>query len=151
MFRLAVPAALFGTLARTDLHTLANLSIVAFGISTVVVYAAGMLLEPVRLPAPAGRAGHRRDGGRPRQLGEPGPAGDDAGARETASFVTTVIVSQTVVITPILLTALDAANGEERRSHLRYVVTLPVRNPIIIASAAGALCSAFSLGRARRT
>lgn len=142
VFRLAVPAALFGTLARTDLHTLANLSIVAFGTSTVVVYAAGMLVS---------RYAFRRP------LGEQAIAGMAAGHVNSAnlglpvmtqvlgngSFVTTVIVFQTVVITPILLTTLDAANGEERRSHLRYVVTLPVRNPIIIASAAGALCSAF--------
>jgi predicted permease len=142
VFRLAMPAALFGTLARTDLHALANLSIVAFGISTVVAYAAGMLVDRYAFRRPAGEqaiagmaAGHVNSA----NLGLPVMTQ----VLGNGSFVTTVILFQTVVITPILLTMLDSATGGERRSHLRDAVTLPVRNPIIIASALGALCSAF--------
>lgn len=141
VFRLAMPAALFGTLAKTDLRSLANLSIAAFGTSTLIAYAAGMLVSRYAFRRPPGEralagmaAGHVNSA----NVGLPVMTQ----VLGNGSFITTVVLFQTVLITPVLLTVLDTATGGGRRGHLRDAVTLPVRNPIIIGSALGALCSA---------
>jgi predicted permease len=70
----------------------------------------------------------------------------------SGSFVTTVILLQTVVITPLILTLVETADSPMKtpvgksttppRHRLRDTLTLPLRNPIIIASALGATASA---------
>ena len=141
VFRLAMPAALFGMLAKTDLHALANTSIVAFAVSVVATCLVGLLVS---------RRFFRRG------LGEQAIAGMAAGYVNSAnlgipvavqvlgsgSFVSTVILLQTVVVTPVILTLIDAGSGS-RRLRLRDIALLPLRNPIIIASALGATCSAL--------
>ena len=138
-----MPAALFGMLAKTDLHALANTGIVAFAASAVLTFAVGLI---------AARRLFRRP------LGEQAISGMAAGYVNSAnlgipvavqvlgsgSFVTTVILLQTVVITPAILTLVDLGDAAGRpRPRLREQVLLPLRNPIIVASALGATTSAL--------
>jgi predicted permease len=141
VFRVAMPAALFGMLAKTDLHALANTGIIAFAASAVLTFAVGLT---------AARRLFRRP------LGEQAISGMAAGYVNSAnlgipvavqvlgsgSFVTTVILLQTVVITPAILTLVDVGNAAAR-PRLRQQLLLPLRNPIIVASALGASVSAL--------
>ena len=58
-----------------------------------------------------------------------------------ATFLTGVLLFQVLVITPIVLTLLDRGDG--RRLRLSRLASLPLRNPVILGMAAGALCSVF--------
>jgi predicted permease len=141
VFRVAMPAALFGMLAKTDLHALANSAILAFAASAVATFAVGLTVS-------------RRVFGRP--LAEQAISGMSAGYVNSAnlgipvavqvlgngSFVTTVILLQTIVITPAILTLVEVGRATGR-PRLRDQVLLPLGNPIIIASALGATTSAL--------
>ncbi|MDH6109651.1 putative permease [Kitasatospora sp. MAP12-15] len=138
VFHVAMPAALFTMLARTPLSAFASTSMIAFAAGTAVVSALGLL---------AGRRLFRR------------PLADQAiGAMAAsyvnsanlgipvalqvlgdASFVAQVVLFQVLFVTPVILTLLDTGGG------LRRALLLPVRNPIILASALGALFSAAHL------
>jgi predicted permease len=58
-----------------------------------------------------------------------------------ASLVAPVILLQQLVFTPVCLTVLDLVSGG--RPSLRSILTQPFRNPVIIASVAGAIVSAL--------
>ena len=142
VFRIAMPAALFGMLARTDVRGLANTSIVAFGASAGVTCLVGLALS--RLLFKRGLADQAISGMasgyvNSANLGIP-VAVQILGS---ASFVSTVILLQTVVVTPLILTLVDVGTGlERRRSRLRDTLLLPLRNPVIIGSGLGAVVSA---------
>ena len=61
----------------------------------------------------------------------------------SAVFLSTVILFNTVLVTPIVLTLMGLSSGSApgMRHRLRSMALLPVHNPIIIASACGALVS----------
>jgi len=58
-----------------------------------------------------------------------------------ASLVAPVILLQQLVFTPVCLTVLDLVSGG--KPSVRSIVTQPIRNPVIIASVAGAIVSAL--------
>jgi len=58
-----------------------------------------------------------------------------------ASLVAPVILLQQLVFTPVCLTVLDLVSGG--KPSLRSILTQPIRNPVIIASVAGAIVSAL--------
>jgi len=142
VFRVAMPASLFGMLARANLHALANTSIVAFGASSLAACGLGLALST-------------------RVFGRDVPDGAVVGMASgyvnsanlgipvaiqvlgNAVFLSTVILFNTVLVTPIVLTlmGLSSESAPGVRQRLRSIALLPVHNPIIIASACGALVS----------
>jgi len=130
----AMPAALFGTLSRAPLAGFGLVGLLAFAASTFLVGSAGFALA---------RWGLRRT------LGEQTIAGMAAGYVNAgnlgipvavqilgdASFVAVVLLFQVLVLAPVVLCALDAGTGS--RPGFRRVLTLPVRNPILLACVCG--------------
>lgn len=142
VFRVAMPASLFGMLAKADLHALANTSIVAFGASSLAACALGLLMSArlfgrdVSNGAVVGMASGYVNSA---NLGIP-VAVQVLG---NAVFLSTVILFNTVLLTPIVLTLMSLSGGPAPGvlQRLRSIAMLPLRNPIIIASAFGALAS----------
>jgi predicted permease len=143
VFRVAMPASLFGMLAKADLHALANTSIVAFGVSSLVACGLGLVLgtRVFGRDVPNGAMVAMASGYvNSANLGIP-VAVQVLG---NAVFLSTVILFNTVLVTPIVLTLMGLSDGPSPglRQRLRGIAMLPVHNPIIIASAFGALVSA---------
>src|SRR5271169_4538602 len=61
------------------------------------------------------------------------------------SFLVEVVLLQVLVVTPIILIALDRHNAVNGRICFQRIVTLPGRNPVILASALGAVASVTPL------
>ncbi|WP_194922159.1 AEC family transporter [Catenulispora rubra] len=143
VFRVAMPASLFGMLARADLHALANTSIIAFGVSSLVACGLGLVMgtRVFGRDVPNGAVVAMASGYvNSANLGIP-VAVQVLG---NAVFLSTVILFNTVLATPIILTLMGLSDGPKPglRQRLRSIAMLPVHNPIIIASALGALVSA---------
>ena len=142
VFRVAMPASLFGMLARSDLRALANTSIVAFGVSSLAACGLGLVISTrvfgrdVSNGAVVAMASGYVNSA---NLGIP-VAIQVLG---NAAFLSTVILFNTVLVTPILMTLMSLGDGPSPgiRHRLRGIALLPVHNPIIIASAFGALVS----------
>ena len=143
VFRVAMPASLFGMLAKADLHALVNTSIVAFGVSSLVACGLGLVMgtRVFGRDVPNGAVVAMASGYvNSANLGIP-VAIQVLG---NAVFLSTVILFNTVLVTPIVLTLMGLSDGSAPglRQRLRGIAMLPVHNPIIIASAFGALVSA---------
>ncbi|WP_282205044.1 AEC family transporter [Kitasatospora fiedleri] len=160
VFHVSMPAALFTVVARTDLASFADRWVLAFAAGTLI---ASLLGLPVgrrlrRLPrTPAERtvavmaAGYVNSG----NLGIPVAAqvlGD-------ASYAAPVLLFQVLLVTPLMLTVLDATTPAPSSSpspadrptsrptsrpaaRLRRLALLPLRNPVILGAGLGALFSA---------
>ncbi|WP_369182437.1 AEC family transporter [Streptomyces sp. Y1] len=139
VFHVAMPAALFLMISRTPLDRFANPSMLAFAAGTAAGTGLGLL---------AGRLLFRRKGGElaigamasgyvnSANLGIPVAmqvVGD-------ASFVAPVVLFQILLVTPAVLAVLDSGAAGRRA-----LVTLPLRNPILLATALGAVASATGL------
>ncbi|MFI9160264.1 AEC family transporter [Kitasatospora aureofaciens] len=139
VFHVAMPAALFLMIARTPLGHFANPSMFAFVVGAAVATGLGLL---------AGRVLFRRERGElaigamaagyvnSANLGIPVTmqvVGD-------ASFVGPVILFQILLVTPAVLAVLDSGAAGRRA-----LLTLPLRNPVLLATALGALASATGL------
>ena len=157
VFHVAMPAALFVRLVKTSLAGFDARPLAAFAASTAIVMAIGWYL--------AGRVFDRKPGERAiwgmaagyvnaANLGIPVAMQILGGI----SFLVQVLLFQTMVVSPIVLIALDrhaetariAATARNpggpgiRRITLRRTATVPFRNPIILASALGIALSAVS-------
>ncbi|MBD0689096.1 AEC family transporter [Streptomyces sp. CBMA123] len=139
VFHVAMPAALFLMIARTPLGHFANASMLAFVAGAAVATGLGLL---------AGRLLFRRKRGElaigamaagyvnSANLGIPVTmqvVGD-------ASFVGPVILFQILLVTPAVLAVLDSGAAGRRA-----LLTLPLRNPVLLATALGAVASATGL------
>ncbi|MFI6128505.1 AEC family transporter [Micromonospora sp. NPDC051141] len=144
VFHLAMPSALFLTLSRMPLSGFAGRSLLAFGVSTAAVVGAGWL--------GASRLFGRGRGERPvwgmasgyvnsANLGIP-IATQVLG---TVSFLAEVVLWQVLVVTPMVLVVLDRHRNPAGRVRIRRIASLPVRNPVILASLLGVACSAAGL------
>lgn len=144
VFHLAMPSALFLTLSRMPLSGFAGRSLLAFGLSTAAVVGFGW--------AGASRLFGRKPGERPiwgmaagyvnsANLGIP-IATQVLG---NVSFLAEVVLLQVLVVTPVILVALDRHSDPAGRVRVRRIATLPVRNPVILASLLGVACSAAGL------
>ncbi|MFF5052244.1 AEC family transporter [Micromonospora sp. NPDC000663] len=141
VFHLAMPAALFLALSRMPLSGFAGRPLLAFAVSTAAVVAVGW--------AGASRLFSRTPGERPiwgmaagyvnsANLGIPIATqilGD-------VSFLAEVVLLQVLVVTPVILVALDRHSDPTGRVRVRRIASLPVRNPVILASLLGVACSA---------
>ncbi|MEV4559218.1 AEC family transporter [Kitasatospora sp. NPDC049285] len=145
VFHVAMPAALFTVVARTDLASFANTSMLAFAAGTLVAsllgWAAARRLfgrRPAEQAIGTMAAGYVNSG----NLGIPVAAqvlGD-------ASYVAPVLLFQVLLVTPVMLALLDTATGAARGrgARVRRLLWLPLRNPVILGAGLGALFSAFS-------
>ncbi|OKK18961.1 hypothetical protein AMK09_17865 [Streptomyces sp. CB02488] len=151
VFHVAMPAALFGMVSGSRPADFAHLSLVAFATATALVSAAGYGVA--RRFFGRGRAGAAVSGMasgyvNSANLGIPVAVrvlGD-------ASFVAQVILFQVLLVSPVILTLLDsgtraeaAPGGRRTGSGLRRMLTMPVRNPVIMASLLGVAVSAAGL------
>jgi len=144
VFHLAMPAALFMKLSATPLSSFDYRSLAAFGVSTAAVVGAGWLA--------AGRLFGRKAGERPlwgmaagyvnsANLGIP----IAQQVLHSVSFLAEVVLLQVLVVTPIIVIALDRHGDAAGRVRVRRIASLPARNPVILASALGLLWSAARL------
>jgi malonate transporter len=140
VFHLAMPAALFLTLSSMPLAGFAGRALIAFGTSTAAVVGAGWLgsrllgRKPGEQPILGMAAGYVNSA----NLGIP-IANQVLGG---VSFLAEVVLLQVLVVTPVILIALDRHADTSGRMRLRRIAALPLRNPVIIASALGVCWSA---------
>ncbi|MEU2673539.1 AEC family transporter [Streptomyces sp. NPDC007164] len=162
VFHVAMPAALFTMVSGARLNTFANSSMVAFAASTALVCGLGFLVSG-RLfgRGTADRAIGSMASGyvNSANLGIPVAVqvlGD-------ASFVAQIILFQVLLVSPVILALLDSGagtgtgevtgagagtgtkSGSGRAVVFRRMLSMPVRNPIIMASLLGVAVSALGL------
>src|SRR5258708_17397821 len=141
VFHIAMPAALFVRLSRTPLTGFDGRQLTAFVASTAVVIGAGWY--------GAGRIFDRKSGERAiwwiaggyvhaPNLGIP-IAMQVLGS---VSFLVEVLLLQTLIITPVVLATLDRHGDVGDKNRFRRLATLPVRTPVLLASALGIAASA---------
>ncbi|GAA1990749.1 AEC family transporter [Kitasatospora viridis] len=144
VFHVAMPAALFSMLAKAPLGSFANPSMLAFAAGTL---AAGLLGWSAarwlfgRGPADQAIAGMAAGYVNSANLGIP-VAVQVLG---NASFIGPVLLFQVLLVTPVILALLDAGTSRAEGRRMARLVRLPLRNPIILASALGVACSAAGL------
>ncbi len=142
VFHIAMPASLLAMLARTPLRDLADPSLLVFAAGTVAVSLAGLAASRFlfgRGPADQALGGMAAGYVNSANLGIP-VAVQVLG---NASFVVAVVLFQVLAITPVILALLDAGTRRPDRSPVRDLLLLPLRNPIVLASASGAALSAL--------
>ncbi|WP_412741602.1 AEC family transporter [Krasilnikovia sp. MM14-A1004] len=144
VFHLAMPSALFLTLSRMPLSGFLGLPLLAFAISSATVVGFGWLgasrlfgRKPDERPIWGMAAGYVNSA----NLGIP-IATQILG---NVSFLAEVVLLNVLVMTPVILGALDRRRDPAGRIRIRHLTTLPVRNPVILASLLGIACSAAGL------
>ncbi|MGW7710359.1 AEC family transporter [Streptomyces sp. NPDC054771] len=152
VFHVAMPAALFTMVSGARPASFANPSMVAFAAGTALVCGLGFLA--------AGRLFGR--GTADRAIGSMASGYVNSAnlgipvavqVLGDASFVAQIILFQVLLVSPVILTLLDAGTdtgagtgpGTGKRVVVRRMLTMPVRNPIIMASLLGLAVSALGL------
>ncbi|KAA2266494.1 AEC family transporter [Solihabitans fulvus] len=141
-FYVAMPAVLFTTLMGSPIGRLANRGMLVFATGTIVVGAIGFALSRWvfrRRLAEAAVGAMSASYVNSANLGIPVAVqvlGD-------STFIAAVVLFQVLVLTPVVLTAVEADTNGSGGRRLRALLLLPVRNPIIAASIAGVLVSAL--------
>lgn len=144
VFHLAMPAALFLTMSTMPLSHFEWRSLAAFGASIALVISVGWLA--------ISKAFHRKPGERPiwamtagyvnsANLGIP----IAAQVLHSIAFLAQVVLLQTLIVTPLILISLDRHHDAGGQAALRRVATLPLRNPVVLASALGLVWSVARL------
>lgn len=140
VFHLAMPAALFLTMAGMPLSHFEWRSLAAFGASTALVISVGWLglskafsRKPGERPIWAMAAGYVNSA----NLGIP----IAAQILRSIAFLAQIVLLQTLIVTPLILIALDRQHNAGGQAALRRVATLPLRNPVVLASALGLVWS----------
>ncbi|MGC5662901.1 AEC family transporter [Micromonospora sp. WMMD723] len=144
VFQLAMPAALFLALSRMPLSGFAGRPLLAFAVSTAAVVGCGWFgasrlfgRAPGERPVWGMAAGYVNSA----NLGIPIATqvlGDVA-------FLAQVVLLQVLVVAPVILVALDRHRDPAGRVRMHRIASLPVRNPVILASLLGVACSAAGL------
>jgi predicted permease len=136
VFHVAMPVALFVTLARTHLAEFDAKPLIAFAAGTTLIvgvgwYAAGRLFG--RKPAERAIWGMAASYVNSANLGIP----IALRVLGNVSFLVQVVLLQVLVVTPVILITLDRHASAAGRIRLRRIATLPFRNPVILGSALG--------------
>ena len=136
VFHVAMPAALFVTLARTPLTGFDARPLAAFAVSTALLIGPAWYLS--------GRAFDRKPGERAIWAMAAGYVNSANLGIPVAlqvignlTFLVQVVLVQVLVVTPVILAALDRHADSSGQLRIRRFVTLPFRNPVILASALG--------------
>ncbi|MDG4840220.1 AEC family transporter [Micromonospora sp. WMMD967] len=144
VFHLAMPSALFLALSRMPLSGFAGRPLLAFAVSTAAVVGVGWVAASWLFGHTSGErpiwgmaAGYVNSA----NLGIP-IATQVIG---NVSFLAEVVLLQVLVVTPVILIALDRHSDPAGRVRVRRIASLPVRNPVILASLLGVACSATGL------
>ncbi|SFX12791.1 hypothetical protein SAMN02787144_1001584 [Streptomyces atratus] len=150
VFHVAMPAALFTMVSGARLGSFANSSMVAFAAGTALVCGLGFLA--------AGRLFGR--GTADRAIGSMASGYVNSAnlgipvavqVLGDASFVAQIILFQVLLVSPVILTLLDTGTGAGTGARsgkavvFRRMLTMPVRNPVIMASLLGVAVSALGL------
>ncbi|MFD4943187.1 AEC family transporter [Streptomyces sp. NPDC058239] len=146
VFHVAMPAALFTMVSGAQLDAFANSSMVAFAAGTALVCGLGFVA--------AGRLFGR--GTADRAIGSMASGYVNSAnlgipvavqVLGDASFVAQIILFQVLLVSPVILTLLDTGTGTGSGKGIvvRRMLTMPVRNPIIMASLLGVVVSALGL------
>ncbi|MFD9425290.1 MULTISPECIES: AEC family transporter [unclassified Streptomyces] len=144
VFHVAMPAALFMMVSRARLGSFVNPSVLAFAAGTALVSAVGFVVARRffgRGTAEGAISGMASGYVNSANLGIPVAVqvlGD-------ASFVAQIILFQVLLVSPVILTLLDRGTDRSNthwKAGFRRMLTMPVRNPIIMASLLGLLVSA---------
>ncbi|MFB6816597.1 AEC family transporter [Streptomyces sp. NPDC056347] len=148
VFHVAMPAALFTMVSGARPGAFANPSMVAFAAGTALACGLGFLLSG-RL---FGRGtADRAIGGMVSGYVNSANLGIPVAVQVLgdASFVAQIILFQVLLVSPVILTLLDSGTesgtGTGGSAVLRRMLTMPVRNPIILASLLGLAVSALGL------
>jgi hypothetical protein len=142
VFLAAMPALLFTTLVERDPASVLDEGIVAFAVSTYVICAAGAWLARRRGRRSAGQlaiSGMSAGYVNAAYLGIPVAVqvlGDPA-------FMVSAAVFQLMLVTPLILAALDRDAHDRTGGRLRSVLLLPVRTPIVAASVLALIIAAL--------
>ncbi|MGG8406246.1 AEC family transporter, partial [Streptomyces sp. 12297] len=143
-FTFAMPALLFLTMARSRPADLVRPGVLVFALSLLSVFAvAQVLTHRVFRRGPGDRAiasmaaAHVNSA----NLGIPVAIH----VLKDTSFVVTVALFQTLLVTPLILVLIDLGVRPDSEGRLRRMVSLPLRNPIVAASAGGLAVSALGL------
>jgi malonate transporter len=141
VFHIAMPATLFVTLARTSLSGFGGLPLVAFVVSAAAAGGGGWLLATrwfsrsgCERTIEAMAAGYVNSA----NLGIP----IALQVLGSVSFLVDVVLWQTVLVTPVILLALDRGTDRHARLRWRRLLSLPFRTPIISACVLGVIASA---------
>ncbi|MFE4329401.1 AEC family transporter [Streptomyces sp. NPDC056831] len=146
VFHVAMPAALFTMVSGARPAAFANSSMVAFAAGTALVCGLGFVA--------AGRLFGR--GTADRAIGSMASGYVNSAnlgipvavqVLGDASFVAQIILFQVLLVSPVILTLLDTGTGtgSGKGVVVRRMLTMPVRNPIIMASLLGVVVSALGL------
>ncbi|MFI1395794.1 AEC family transporter [Streptomyces sp. NPDC020681] len=140
-FAFAMPALLFLTLSRSRVSELVSPGVAVFAVSLLIVFTVGLLL---------GRWVFRRRRA-DRAIGAMAGAYVNSAnlgipiavhVLDDASFMIAAALFQTLFVTPLILILIDLDVRREARDRRRRILQLPLRNPIIAASAAGVTVAA---------
>jgi predicted permease len=142
VFHLAMPAALFVTLSRANLTSFDIKPLIAFALSTALVVGVGWYVarrlfgrKPAEQAIWSMAAGYVNSA----NLGIP----IALRILGNVSFLVQVVLLQVLVVSPIVLIMLDRHADAAGRIRIRRILTLPVRNPVILGSALG-VCAALT-------
>lgn len=142
VFHVAMPAVLFTTLSRTPVSRLLSPAIAVFAVGTLVVgvgalaasrWLFGRGLADQSISAMAACYVNSANLGVPVAISVLGDA----------SFIVTVLLFQVLLVTPLVLTLVELDVAAAGGNRWRELLTLPVRSPIIAASALGVIVSAL--------
>lgn len=141
VFYVAMPAALLGTLTRQPITGLAGRGIAAFALATLLMGGIGfaaarwVFRRPLADQAIGAMASGYVNAG---NLGIPVAVqvlGD-------ASFIAVVLLIQTMILTPIILSTLDIAQSDHPAGRWRRLLTVPLRSPVLLACLSGVVLGA---------
>ncbi len=127
-FNVAIPAVVFTTLVKIPLRKLPVIPLSAYALSAVVIGLLGFLVT-------RGKLNERVIGGMASAYVNSGNLGIPVAlyVLGDASLIVAIVAFQTVVVTPLIVGMLDSSG--------RRLWTLPLRVPVVLASAAGVLCT----------
>jgi malonate transporter and related proteins len=141
-FSFAMPSLLFLTLSRARVSEVADPGVFAFVASLAVVFAVGLLVSRLVFRR---RQAEQAIGAMTAAYVNSANLGIPVALHvlHNTSFVVTAALFQMLFVTPLILVLIDLDVGEGSGPRWGRMLRLPLRNPVIAASAAGVLVSAL--------
>ena len=142
-FHLAIPAVLFTTLVKIPVGELPVVPLAAFAISTVVIF---VLAYTVSRLVVRGDRGDRVIAAMASSYVNSGNLGIPVAVYvlQDVSLVVAVVAFQTVIVTPLIVGALDVGSNDSS-GRWRRIAWLPLRVPVVAASLLGTIFTVVGL------